>query len=192
MNVLYIVNQLDLVDLKTLISAFMSDKDTIYIHTKDESEKFFISEYEPTVEFLSGDLEECITKFMNTDIRFDRIETDRVLHNISPDNLLIIMSIFYKISNPECEFTHIVPDFNLLAIDVNILNTKNETKAFIKSIMDVHKLLLNNNGTYTKSLWTDDLAKYYLEVENYWKVTKTNRRELDNRSLYMELNGKRV
>ena len=60
---------------------------------------------------------------------------------------------------------------------------------FNKQLIQVSTELFNEPNDPHKSPWTKKLAKYYVELEDYWKVTSIKEVSLDGRDWYMQINA---
>ncbi len=63
---------------------------------------------------------------------------------------------------------------------------------FSNMMIMAHTEIFNEPNDPHKSIWTKKMAKYYFEMEGYWKDIKIDYTSLDGRDWYLKIEAVRV
>ena len=82
----------------------------------------------------------------------------------------------------------IVPDYIQVLSTLTKLNPNDQTASeFNRDMINIHTEVFNEPSDPHLSIWTKDLARYYFELEGFWKITKLDQIELDGRNWYLHI-----
>jgi hypothetical protein len=126
---------------------------------------------------------------------YDEVVSDRFFEHV---DFKLIPELLYLIKNilkPNGLLKFTVPNFLDVADKLNYFEKnigKMLGKEFNRSMIDLHTELFNIPDDCHKSIWTPNLAVYYLKLEDFWTDIKIKHGiSLDNRSWYMNVEARK-
>ncbi len=128
-----------------------------------------------------------------TDFKFNTIISERFFEHLDHTQILYLLYLLYTVAEPNATLKIVVPDIQNVVqkygeLDPNSMDVKEFNKLFIECITEV----FNEPNDPHKSIWTQSMGRYWIELEDYWEITSIQGGvELDNRSWYTEFNAKR-
>ena len=137
--------------------------------------------------------EDIFTYLENYNYRdFDVICAQRVFEHIPVDQIGYLLYLLYTTASDKASIEIIVPDFEAVLIVLNELDAdKQIATEFNKHLIQVTTELFNEPSDPHRSAWTKKLAKYYLELEGYWKISDIEYVCLDGRDWYLKIRADR-
>lgn len=171
------------VDKRYFNEIRISDLENIHKH------KFYTDygNYEHTF-YCNHDIYEFINNYVYT---FDRIAMYRFLEHVPKDTVLYFIYLLSTVAKIGGTVDVIVPDCELLAKrileeDVNAPNFEAE------DIITTYELL-NEAASPHVSLWSEQRAKYFFELEGRFKITKVEKSfDFDGRDIYLRFEAVRI
>ena len=131
------------------------------------------------------DIFEFLEKYSNRD--FDRIHSRRFFEHLTESEILYTLYLLYEISKKGTILDIVVPDFNKVSNVVKSLDPKNMSVVeFNKNMISVITEIYNTENDPHKSIWTEQLGKYYIELESYWNIISVTKNiSISNRDWYL-------
>ena len=120
------------------------------------------------------------------------IYAERVFEHISYDQISYLLYLLYECSVEGAELVITVPDFGQVGksiIDMDHISDLSP-QFFNKWMIDVHTEIFNTKEDPHQSIWTIPLARYYIELEDYWELNSWKQISRDNRDWYIEFRAK--
>jgi len=140
------------------------------------------------------------------------IVANRVFEHIPREKMFYLLYLLKDVSVGGAVLSIVVPNFigifeKLSQLNKALLSTCSEEKSgaiqdsfesckstflekvskFEKALIDIHTEIFNEPSDPHRSVWTPGLAKYYLELEQYWEVVNIDELILDNRDWYLKI-----
>lgn len=121
---------------------------------------------------------DIITFTEGLSFKVDKIIANRILEHIPLNKLPLFLFTLRTLIKPTGEFKFIVPDHlyyakELIRLD-KIVNKETSTmKDIYNTLLETTTEFCNEEFDPHLSLWTEELIKFYLEIEGYWKVMKS-------------------
>ncbi len=165
--------------------------DDIYAPTSELMHVDAMYKYE-TSEGSSHMIGEDIIQYLenNNSLSYNIIHGQRIFEHIAVDKLQYLLYLLYCSAAPDATLHITVPDFEKVLETLKSLDPFSQTAIqFNKQLIQVSTELFNEPNDPHKSPWTKKLAKYYVELEDYWKVTSIKEVSLDGRDWYMQINA---
>lgn len=123
---------------------------------------------------------------------YDEIHAQRIFEHIPVDQIHYLGYLLYSVAVPGAKLVITVPDFQKVFALLNTLDADKLTgMEFKRGLIKVTTELFNEPSDPHQSPWTQALAKYYLEVEGYWKISSIEYVRLDGRDWYMKITADR-
>jgi hypothetical protein len=181
--------------------SFLDDVE-VYKKIYDESQK----EKRIQTKIYGDDIFTFLENYKIRNISY--IVANRVFEHIPREKMFYLLYLLKDISEDGAILSIVVPNFieifeKLLTLDKNLLPENFEKKdskwknfspsyidqvsQFEKSLIDIHTEIFNEPSDPHRIVWTPGLAKYYIELENYWKITNIDKISLDNREWYLKI-----
>ena len=122
---------------------------------------------------------------------FDRIIAQRVFEHIPSDTIPYVLYLCSQIIEEGGKIGIVVPDFKKVIDTLNSLDPNHDTAIhFNKWMTWCHAEVFNEPNDPHQSLWTDKIARYYMELEGYWENIKIEDNfTIDNRDWYMKISA---
>lgn len=177
-------------------TLIMNDKrftelDTIAIVDRSiPTMKGLISESNAAVDIYGEDVFEFLEQYPDRD--FTRIHSRRFFEHMSQVDILYMLYLLYEVSAEGAYIDIIVPDFEQISDMVKTLDP-NVAPAieFNGSMISIITELFNTEDDPHRSIWTQRLGRYYIELESYWEVVDIKRNmKIDNRNWYMHFRAR--
>lgn len=175
-------------DLPEKFDLINIDSSMYRVHSEEEIFKKILEENDVNQIFFFNDdapsfLEQC-------PIKFDKIVMYRFLEHISRKNLLYFIYILAGALKENGEMDIIVPDHQKLA--KKLAEETEQDMEDINHDITITTEFLNEPSDPHGSLWSPLRAKYYLELENRFDVTRIYRNfEYDGRNTHIRIIAKR-
>lgn len=153
----------------------------------------FISDYEDdnvleTDEsiLVKNDIFNYLEQYSDEDIT--HIYSQRVFEHIKTEDISYLLYLLYECSVADAKLEIIVPNFQYVFQDALSLDADKMTaKEFNRKLIECTTELFNEPTDPHRSIWTTALAKYYIELEGYWKIDDITHIKIDQRSWYMKI-----
>lgn len=146
--------------------------------------------YTPNVKYLYGDLFEVLEDYSGPP--FTQIHAYRVLEHIPYEKLQYLSYLLYKLTDnsaypDDVRLDIVVPDFNKVAEYIKFISDP----PINTQLITAHTEVYNEENDPHCSIWTPELARYYICGEGYWSPIHCcddhDYITLDNRSWYMRM-----
>jgi len=140
------------------------------------------------------------------------IVANRVFEHIPREKMFYLLYLLKDVSIKGAVLSIVVPNFieifeKLSTLNKTLLRTYPESEPgaiqdsfescagtflekvsnFEKALIDIHTEIFNEPSDPHRCVWTPGLAKYYLELEQYWEVSNIDEIILDNRDWYLKI-----
>lgn len=103
----------------------------------------------------------------------DKIIAHRVFEHIDFKDISYLLYLLHEVAANDCILDIIVPDYDKVAFVISSLDPEKMTaKEFNLKMIQCHTEVFNEPYDPHRSIWTQALAKYYLELEGYWSIKK--------------------
>jgi hypothetical protein len=139
--------------------------------------------------YYSDDVFEFLKKYPYRNINY--VFACRFFEHIPYYRVGELMYLLYSVCSKNSFMNIIVPDFEKVFESVKLLDLKSSN--FNLEMIKTHTEIFNEPHDPHQSIWTTKLTKYYIELENYWKIIdhEIKYTELDKRNWYFNINCKR-
>lgn len=129
----------------------------------------------------------------NIDMKFQRIYSDRFFEHLDTEQIFYLLYLLYERTTPDAIMRIVVPDAGKVFEEYTSLNSVvMPAVEFTKKYIWSTKEIFNEPTDPHKTLWTPVMARYWLELEGYWKIKYIRTPiELDGRNWYMEIAAQR-
>jgi len=134
-----------------------------------------------------------IFEYLNENSKiFDKINANRVFEHIDYEKIPYLLYLCKESLKDHGKISFIVPDFLEIFKKIKAISRNDSAKNFNKDMIDIHTELFNTTEDPHRSIWTKELAIYYMELEDFWKdINIECNVELDNRNWYMSITAKK-
>ena len=138
-----------------------------------------------TIHIYGKDVFNFLEEYPNRD--FDRIHSRRFFEHLTESEISYLIYLLYEVSKKETLLDIIVPDFDKVSNVVKSLDPNNMSVIeFNKNMVSVITEIYNTENDPHKSIWNEQLGRYYIELESYWKVVDINKNiNISNRDWYL-------
>lgn len=124
---------------------------------------------------------------------FDEILAQRVFEHIPVTEISYMLYLLRCIAADGAELNIIVPDFTKVFEKISLMDPEKMCASeFNRSMIEVTTEMFNEPNDPHCSIWTPAFARYYIELEKYWKVAELKYVTLDNRDWYMSITANRI
>lgn len=145
------------------------------------------------IELISDNILNYLEKYMGNP--FNKVVACRVFEHFSPKDIGYILYLIYNVMIPNGKIEITVPNFINIFEDLNLLETDlmntPSMKNFNLDMIKIHTEIFNEINDPHQSVWTPELAKYYLTLEGYFDDVKIESKELDGRDWYIIVTARR-
>jgi len=143
-----------------------------------------------SIEFNNTDVFEFLTLYSNRDIKF--IYSSRMFEHLQEKDIFYLLYLLYSVSKKNAFLRIIVPDFLEVLEELEKLSVEDcSVKEFREKLTSVTTEIFNEPSDPHKSVWTTQLAEYYITTEKYWDLLTVKHTTVDNRSWYLDITAKR-
>lgn len=118
---------------------------------------------------------------------FDLIVANRVFEHIDYEKIPYLLYLCKEVLMPSGQINFIVPDFMQIFDTIRCINQSDPAYNFNKYMIDIHTELFNTKEDPHRSIWTYELAMYYMGLENFWKNIEITGVSMDNRDWYLKV-----
>lgn len=137
------------------------------------------------------DIFEFLEKYSEKDIC--EIYAQRIFEHIPIDRIHYLLYLLYSVSKPGATLFITVPDFEKVMQKVTLMDAEKQTaQQFSRDLICVTTEMFNEPSDPHRSVWTPNLAKYYIELEKYWKISQIQYVSLDGRDWYMQIEAHKI
>ena len=158
------------------------DREHDHLIFVDKSLGSEVSKYGPDIHTCG--IIEYLEGYNRKDI--DSVVAQRVFEHFDYKDLPYLLYSIWLICRPEATLSITVPDFNLVSEEVKTLNAeKMKAQVFNNMMIQCHTEVFNEPSDPHRSIWTKNLAEYYLTLEDYWSVNSIDHMTLDGRPWYL-------
>ncbi len=123
---------------------------------------------------------------------FDEIKADRIFEHIPYNEIPHLLYLCKEALNVDGRLSFIVPDFQKVFDTVDNLNPHGPASIFNRQMIDIHTEIFNEPEDPHRSVWTMQLADYYMSLEGFWKNIEIKETTLDNRDWYLQISAHRL
>lgn len=124
---------------------------------------------------------------------FDDVQAKRVFEHIPYTEILYVLYLIYTVTRLGGILNIVVPDYNMVLGEIQAAEPKMvSATTFNRTMVWCHTEIFNEPNDPHRSIWTKNLAEYYIELEGYWKLDKLEYVTIDNRSWYMDITAVKV
>lgn len=133
------------------------------------------------IDFYDDDIFEFLEKYPLKD--FTDINMERVAEHIPYEKLHYLFYLLFEVSKPTALLTIIVPDFSKIVqnFDDHLETVDHPVNLNTVEIIRLHTEIFNEKHDPHLSFWNRGIAKYWLELEGYWKITQMKDIKIDGR-----------
>lgn len=130
---------------------------------------------------------EDIFSFMEKmSFKVDEIIANRILEHIPTKDLLYFLFLLHSSIKPEGKFSFIVPNHlyyakEIIYLDIVINRDDIRAKEVYNKLLNITTEFCNEPSDPHMSIWTPEFAKFYLELEGYWKIEKCEEIKMGDR-----------
>lgn len=140
--------------------------------------------------FDSKDIFEFLENYLNKDINL--VTTARFMEHVAQDRVQYLLYLFHCVCSENAKLEIIVPDYIKVADNLKYIEAINTPKEFNDLLIKLSTEIFNTSDDPHQSVWTPFLAKYYIELENLWKVDSINDVTIDGRSWYIKIEASKI
>lgn len=130
---------------------------------------------------------------------FDAIEAYRVFEHIPTDKISYLLYLLYSVSKPNAILRIVVPDFLEVGEELGKLEQLLSCNSiqlspitFNRKLIELTTEFFNEKSDPHQSVWTPNLAAYYLSLEGYWNPSGFTHIQLDGRKWYLDICASRA
>lgn len=143
------------------------------------------------VKLIGANIFDFLQNYKRNDVQ--TIYSDRTFEHIPYDKLHFLFYLLKEVCRPDAKMIFTVPNFKTVFDDISRYQHKiTQGGQITKDLIDFHTEVFNEKYDPHLSIWTPDLAYYYVELENYWKINSIeDNYKIDNRDWYMKITATR-
>lgn len=137
--------------------------------------------------------EENIINYLENyfDDPYDEVYATRVFEHFCYKEIPYLLYCTYSVMKVGGKITIIVPDFDHVANTVMRLSRYDTALQFHRVLVFAHTELFNEPSDPHRSIWNRTLAKYYMELEDFWEDINMENQKIENRSWYLRITAKK-
>ena len=178
-------------------NAYHSDSFVVHVDYLYNNNHHIVFSENDNCELIGEDIFKYLENYPERD--FDSIEACRVFEHIPADKISYLLYLLYSVSKPKATLRIVVPDFLKVGEELNKLeellacnSIQLAPRVFNRKMIELTSEFFNEKSDPHQSVWTPNLANYYLSLEGYWVPGGFTHIHLDGRNWYLDMCASRA
>ena len=118
---------------------------------------------------------------------FNCIYANRVFEHIDYEKIPYLLYLCKECLKDNGWLNFVVPDYLEIYEKIKGISGNDSAKNFNKDMIDVHTEMFNTPDDPHRSIWTKELARYYMHLEDFWNDINIVSIMMDNRDWYLQI-----